>query len=49
MDAAGAERDIDWISVDSLAPMGSAATHSVSAPAARQGWPNRSATASSVS
>ncbi len=29
MDAAGAERDMDWISVDPLVPMGRTATHSV--------------------
>jgi hypothetical protein len=29
VDAAGAERDLDWISVDPLVPMGTNATHSV--------------------
>ncbi len=29
MDTAGAERDLDWISVDPLVPMGTDATHSV--------------------
>ena len=29
MDAAGAERDMDWISVDPLVPMGRTATRSV--------------------